>query len=731
MAQGDLVARHEIPPEGVPFNTRTRKAKDPDEQGLLEDHSEEYEGLSPLAMGLLQAGASMMRSGGWRNRPMTTSEAIGYAIPAGIGGYYNQEVRNQQEEAEFYARQQAEQEAQQAQDQLRIQQQQEQLQIQQAIEQLDLIPTSIIRPSTKEYLKLQLQQGGKSAQDAMAKIIELTSAKEEAKAGDLMKHPLTNTYGYKDNKGNWIPVDVPAAEVAGVPLGTTEYGSEMSRKILASQQITTVPEGTMYIDAKAISSDGVSRGTHITFLNDKKEQIKSEEEKEAESKGVQMLPFDSPDLKSKHPYLDLDLKQGDLVVLDEKGLILGYKLKDDKVKGGYRWLAEANEILKQLKLQKDLAGTENLTPLQFSEDKRFAHLINPVGTKQIKVDKDNNITYLDKDGLKIKGQQLSKINLIDQTGNSDNIYSYHVNDVTGKIVHTIGLAEKYREPVERLKYNQERADKLVNKKHLDELIDALGQDYGVPERILNSRYRKPALIDPDQTFKDVLEHYDSFVEAEEAVQTGEDLNKRDKIAGKAGDFYDNDKAYAKKAGVWEEYIPSSDWRIAGETGLRKEYNQITRDFRIAARGHDGVMEGLASDNGFGDIMAITSFRIMFEPDSVVREAEFEITSKAGGLINTWLNLPHQLMEGDRLKPSVREEMKGLVEAYMKKREKYVNRHYNDYRATAQKNFKTNAGIEHPFKAYKWSSHYDKGIAKTIYTPDGEIDQTQSLDAEDE
>ena len=154
--------------------------------GLLDSQNEpeEYEGLSPLAMGLLQAGASMMRSGGWRNTPMTTGEAIGHAIPAGIGGYYNQEVRNQQGEAQFYERQQAEQLAQQTKDQLRIQQQQEQLQIQQAIDQLDLIPTSIIRPSTKEYLKLQLQQGGKSAQDAMKKIVELTSVKEEAKADD-------------------------------------------------------------------------------------------------------------------------------------------------------------------------------------------------------------------------------------------------------------------------------------------------------------------------------------------------------------------------------------------------------------------------------------------------------------------------------------------------------------------------------------------------------------------
>ena len=683
--------------------------KEEEEKGFLS------EGMSPLTMGLLQAGASMMRQSGWRRTPITTSEQIGYAIPAGIQGYYNQKVMNQQEEAQRIAEEQA-----------IAQQKSEQENIQLMVAELARIDTRILKRDQKRILMSQLLAGGKIAQDASKKIMEILSQK---RASEIQKHPTLGIYGQYDKDGKWQTIEVPPEEVAGVPLGTTEYGSEMSKQILASQQITTVPEGTMYIDAKAISSDGVARGTHITFLNDKKEQIKSEEEKKAENNAVQYLPFDSAKLKEMHPYLDLDLKQGDLVGLNEKGLILGYKLKDDKVKGGYRWLPEANDILKQMKIEKELAGTENLTPLAFSEDERFKGLIKPVGTAQITVDKDNNITYLDKDGLKIKGQQLSKINLVDITGNTNDIYSYHVDDATGNIINTIGIAEIYREPVERLKYNQERADKLIKDKHLNDLIDALGKDYQVPEQILN-RYRKAAIIDSDQTFKDVTEHYDGFVTTEEAVQTGEDLNKRDKIAGKSGDFYDNDKRYFKKAGVWEEYTPSSDWRVAGEAGLRKEYNQITRDYRIAARGHDGVMEGLSADNGFGDIMAITSFRIMFEPNSVVREAEFEITSKAGGLIQTWLNKPHQLMEGDRLKPKVRKQMRTLVEAYMKKREKYADRHFNEYRSLAKKNFDTDAGIQHPFRAYKWSKHYDEGVSQTIYSPDGSIDQTSSLDNED-
>ena len=99
---------------GRRIDPETGELLNPDPKKSLlksEEENEEYEGLSPLAMGLLQAGASMMRNSGWRNTPMTTSEAIGHAIPAGIGGYYNQDVRNQQEEANFYAQQQAEQQA--------------------------------------------------------------------------------------------------------------------------------------------------------------------------------------------------------------------------------------------------------------------------------------------------------------------------------------------------------------------------------------------------------------------------------------------------------------------------------------------------------------------------------------------------------------------------------------------------------------------------------------------
>ena len=272
--------------------------------------------------------------------------------------------------------------------------------------------------------------------------------------------------------------------------------------------------------------------------------------------------------------------------------------------------------------------------------------------------------------------------------------------------------------------NQQRVDKIIKDKNLNDLIDALGEDHGVGVSTLK-RYRLGVTANYDETFKHVTDEYDDYVNVANAVQTGEQLNKRDKKAGGEGKVYDNDRSYAREGDKWEEYTPLSDRRIAGETGLRKEYNQITDDYRTASRGHDGVMEGLDSDNGFGDIMAITSFRIMFEPDSVVREAEFDITSKAGGLINTWLNTPEQLMNGDRLKPEVREQMKGLVIRYMKKREDYVDRHYNDYRKMATDNKFNPDVIQHPFKSYKWSKYYDKNVK--VGAGSSEADKQKNLD----
>ena len=92
------------PHAGVPVNPETGEAIRPEQQGLLdqqvaEEEEEESSYPSPIAMGLLGAGASMLRQSGWRDTPITLGEQIGHAIPHGIRGYYQQDMLNQQEQA--------------------------------------------------------------------------------------------------------------------------------------------------------------------------------------------------------------------------------------------------------------------------------------------------------------------------------------------------------------------------------------------------------------------------------------------------------------------------------------------------------------------------------------------------------------------------------------------------------------------------------------------------------
>jgi len=117
-----------------------------------------------------------------------------------------------------------------------------------------------------------------------------------------------------------------------------------------------------------------------------------------------------------------------------------------------------------------------------------------------------------------------------------------------------------------------------------------------------------------------------------------------------------------------------------EDTLRREYNLVTKDVQTAATAYNALLAGVAVDNGAGDIMIITSFRRMFEPDSVVREGEFAITEESQGMIDYIRNLPTKFREGERLHKDARAKfvetarayMAGLKNYFKEQRSRYVN-----------------------------------------------------------
>ena len=91
-----------LAPAGSRINPDTGELLDEEERKRERERerAQEEDNPAPLAMGLLQLGASMMRDEGWRDRPITLGESLGKAIPRGIAGYYNQDALNRQHEGE-------------------------------------------------------------------------------------------------------------------------------------------------------------------------------------------------------------------------------------------------------------------------------------------------------------------------------------------------------------------------------------------------------------------------------------------------------------------------------------------------------------------------------------------------------------------------------------------------------------------------------------------------------
>ena len=138
-----------------------------------------------------------------------------------------------------------------------------------------------------------------------------------------------------------------------------------------------------------------------------------------------------------------------------------------------------------------------------------------------------------------------------------------------------------------------------------------------------------------------------------------------------------------KDGEWVDMSHAKNKQLfSDETSLRKEYNLITKDVRVAGQAYMGLLTGAADNTGVGDIMIITSFRRMFEPDSVVREGEFAITEDAQGQWKKFINTPEKFMAGNRLLPETRQMFVKLARDYMAGLNTYFGKQRDRYRDLA-------------------------------------------------
>jgi len=241
---------------------------------------------------------------------------------------------------------------------------------------------------------------------------------------------------------------------------------------------------------------------------------------------------------------------------------------------------------------------------------------------------------------------------------------------------------------------KQRKEDLLTK-DFPALLAELKKYYGVSDDEIK-RLKNEGKRDIDSAWKEATAHFtaEKPYEFYGDIRRGSELNEIVGLTGDDGfvkrafynldteqDAFDENILYRlTKDGEWVDLNDDKNrQQFTEETALRKEYNLITRDVRIAGQAYMGLLTGSAHESGMGDIMIITSFRRMFEPDSVVREGEFAITEEAQGAWNKFIQMPEKFMEGNRLRPASRQLFVDLAINYMAGLNTYFGKQRDRYR----------------------------------------------------
>ncbi len=104
--------------------------------------------------------------------------------------------------------------------------------------------------------------------------------------------------------------------------------------------------------------------------------------------------------------------------------------------------------------------------------------------------------------------------------------------------------------------------------------------------------------------------------------------------------------------------------ITNEAGLRKEFDDLSKDFRIQLAGADRVRIGASSDTAQGDMALVYGFMKMLDPGSVVREGEFATAENTGGVPDRVRIMYNKALNGERLTPEMRSDFVKQAEAQM-------------------------------------------------------------------
>jgi len=133
-----------------------------------------------------------------------------------------------------------------------------------------------------------------------------------------------------------------------------------------------------------------------------------------------------------------------------------------------------------------------------------------------------------------------------------------------------------------------------------------------------------------------------------------------------------------------------------ESTLRKEFNQVAKNYTGAVQAYMAVLQGAQLQNSTGDLMLIQAFQKMLDPTSVVRETEFANAQNTQGVLQKLGITLEKLKAGDMLGAKARARFVDASRAYMSQVQKAFAPQRDYYLNTAKRAGISTEAIRDPF-----------------------------------
>jgi len=616
MAEQSETAGWRIDPFTREYLDKDKREEEENKKSLL---AQEEEGPSPLAMGLLQLGASMMRDEGWRDRPITLGESLGKAIPYGIQGYYNQDQLNRADQAERQQQQLLEQT-------VLEQDLEKQKQFKSFSENVESIPDSFFgqSPETASHRKQNLIETFRNnPEKGLAALNKIYEKMDEAR----FKEPKSKTLAE-------INAETKADQIkklrSQMPMVVSQVMDDPDIPQNEKEQFAFIYGNAEYLTPEQLQG-GIIKAGELKGVGAEKSYDEEFETHYNWLKKPENWNTFSPMDRQKIEFAALNTNKKESL-----GALKSF-MKERQDKAEFQIIDEEKIVRNgrsiTIRKEKNYAtGEERTVEIDgaFETVKRTmsGSLINERYGKEffegINFDKYKAYNIEIVNGI----PQLSG-NIIDLTPDKASEYA---TDMRNSAV-SMGLIT---DEEAKIFMSQPPADqiKAINKI----LVDNKNQSPGDPNAGI--------------------------------IKTGGELNKELDPEGKRKVYADASN-YFWDGKKWTDLL-SDQARLVfdQEDNLRTEYGLNTKKYRDSLFAYNSIVKGyensLADPHaaGINDIMIVRAFLLMIEPNSVVRESEFATAARSQGLVNYSMNLLDKLKKGAILTKSSRARFRNAATAYM-------------------------------------------------------------------